>query len=198
MAVDQIISSSTDVVTVPGVARGIMLMPTFQRGYVSHVIDGFRFTLNVVSATMMPTKIFRYRVVPTKMQANASEPPTAIELKGFFDGVCSPADLEDFPEDWPLQNARPPWYRLDYIDLIVRSRTTCDQAYAAVLAEVQSLVDALDLLDKQEASPPIFIGTPYPAQTEPAHADRQRSYAQPDRDREQYDRLAGGQPNVPA
>ena len=103
----------------------------------AHTIDGFRFTLNVKSATQMPTKIFRYRLVPTKVQATASQPPTAIELMGAFDGVCSPADLEDFPEDWPAQNARPAWYRLDFIDLIVRSRSIADQAYAAILFEVE-------------------------------------------------------------
>jgi hypothetical protein len=46
----------------------------------------------------MPTKIVRYRLVPTKVQATGAQPPTAIELMGTFDGVCSPADLEDFPE----------------------------------------------------------------------------------------------------
>jgi hypothetical protein len=172
MAVDQIVSGTTDVIITPSVNRGITLVPTFQRGYVSHVIDGFRFTLNVASATLMPTKIFRYRLVPTKVQPNVSEPPTAIELKGFFDGVCSPADLEDFPEDWPIQNARPPWFRLDYVDLIVRSRTTCDQAYSLIISEVQSLVSALNLLDMQEAAPPVSIGEPYAAPVEAAHDAR--------------------------
>ena len=97
MAVDQIVSQSTDIVTVTaGTGRTITLTPTCQRGFVPNVIDGFRFTLNVKGATMMPTKIFRYRLVPTKVQASASQPPTAIKLMGAFDGVFSPADLEDF------------------------------------------------------------------------------------------------------
>ena len=126
MAVDQIVSQSADIVTVTaGTGRTITLQPTFQRGYVAHVIDGFSFTLNVTRATNMPTKIFRYRLVPTKVQATADKSPTAIELMGAFDGVCSPADLEDFPEDWPAQNARSAWHRLD---LIVRSRSIADQA----------------------------------------------------------------------
>jgi hypothetical protein len=158
------VEQSTDAVLVSaGTARGIMLQPTFQRGYVAQTIDGFRFTLTAPSAAMMPTKIFKYRLVPTRVQANASEPPTVIELKGAFDGVCSPADLEDFPEDWPAQNARPPWYRLDYVDLIVRSRTIADMAYRAILGDAKHLVQALDLLDIQEAAPPVFIGTPYVA-----------------------------------
>ena len=92
--------------------------------------------------------------MPFKVQATADKPPTAIELKGAFDGVCSPAALEDFPEDWPAQNARPAWYWLDFIDLIVRSRSIADQAYAAILFEVERLVDTLDTMDRQDAAAP--------------------------------------------
>jgi hypothetical protein len=158
MAVDQIITQSADTLTIAGGPRSITLTPTFQRGYVPNVIDGFRFTLNVAGAVQMPTKIFRYRLVPFKVQATASQPPTAIELKGAFDGVCSPADLEDFPEDWPAQNARPPWFRLDYVDLIVRSRSIADKAYSAIMYEVERLVDTLNTMDQQDVAPPITIG----------------------------------------
>jgi hypothetical protein len=37
--------------------------------------------------------------MPSKVHPTVSEPPSAVELLGAFDGVCSPADLEDFPED---------------------------------------------------------------------------------------------------
>jgi hypothetical protein len=46
--------------------RSVTLQPTFQRGYVPNVIDGFRFTLQVTGAVLMPTKIFRYRVGTTR------------------------------------------------------------------------------------------------------------------------------------
>jgi hypothetical protein len=156
MAVDQIVSQSTDVTVASG-PRSITLVPTFQRGYVPGAIDGFRFTLAVAGASQMPTKVFRYRLVPTRMAASVDQPPTAIELKGAFDGVCSPVDLEDFPEDWPAQNARPPWYRLDYVDSIVRSRSMADQAYEAILFEVERLVDTLDTMDRQDAAAPNFV-----------------------------------------
>ena len=97
MAVDQIVSSSTDVVTVlTNAGRGITLSPTFQRGFVPNMIDGFRFTLNVPGGDPDAEKISRYRLVPTKVQATADKPPTVIELKGAFDDVCSPAELESF------------------------------------------------------------------------------------------------------
>jgi hypothetical protein len=160
------VEHNTDVATVvAGTAHGIVLQPTFQRGYVPNVVDGFRFTLTVTSATLMPTRIFRYRLVPTKVQATADKPPTVVELKGAFDGVCSPSDLEDFPEDWPAQNARPPWYRLDYVDVILRSRSLADQAYQAILFEVRRLVETLDLMDQQDATGPVSIGAAYPAFT---------------------------------
>jgi hypothetical protein len=158
MAVDQVISQASDVLTIASGPRSIMYLPTFQRGYVPNVIDGFRFTLQITGASQMPTKIFRYRLVPTKIQASVSQPPVAIELKGTFDGVCSPADLEDFPEDWPAQNARPPWFRLDYIDLIVRSRAIADAAYQAILFEMDRLVDTLNTMDQQDAALPGVIG----------------------------------------
>jgi hypothetical protein len=158
MAVDQIVTHDTDVMTVAVGPRTITLVPTFQRAYVPNAVDGFRFTLAVTGAYLMPTKIFRYRLVPSKVQASVSQPPTAIELLGTFDGVCSPADLEDFPEDWPAQNARPPWYRLDTVDLIVRSRAIADMAYSAILAEVNHLVETLNLMDQQDAAAPITVG----------------------------------------
>jgi hypothetical protein len=158
MPLDQVVSQSADTFTIAGGPRSITLVPTFQQGYVPNVIDGFRFTLRVTGAAQMPTKIFRYRLVPTKVQASITTPPTAIELMGAFDGVCSPADLEDFPEDWPAQNARPPWYRLDYVDLIVRSRAISNAAYSAIMFEIERLVDTLNTMDRQVAAPPITIG----------------------------------------
>jgi hypothetical protein len=56
MATDEIVSHSFDITTVVATVRGIVLAPTFQRGFVPNVIDGFRFTLNVTSANMVPTK----------------------------------------------------------------------------------------------------------------------------------------------
>jgi hypothetical protein len=158
MSVGMTIDHTADTVTVAVGPRTITLVPTFQRAYVPNVVDGFRFTLAVTGAYLMPTKVFRYRLVPSKVQATVDQPPTAIELLGAFDGVCSPADLEDFPEDWPAQNARPPWYRLDTVDLIVRSRAIADMAYSAIVAELNHLVETLNLMDQQDAAAPITIG----------------------------------------
>ena len=57
MALDQVVSQTADTMTVGGRPRSITLVPTFQRGYVPNVIDGFRFTLVVTGASQMPTKI---------------------------------------------------------------------------------------------------------------------------------------------
>jgi hypothetical protein len=160
MATTQSLDQSADTLIVGTGIRQITLVPTFQQGYVPNVIDGFRFTLVVTGAVQMPTKIFRYRLVPTRVQAGTvDQPPVAIEYMGAFDGVCSPADLEDFPEDWPVQNARPPWYRLDYVDLIVRSRSIANDAYNAILYEVNQLVETLNVMDQQNTAPPITIGS---------------------------------------
>jgi hypothetical protein len=142
--------------------RRIVLVPTFQRGYVPNVVDGFRFTVTATSANLMPTKIFRYRVIPVQLRANPAGPPVEIDHRGSYDGVCSPADLEDFPEDWPAADARPPWFRKDLVDVIVRSRAIADEAYEILLEEVRILVATLDLMDDQEAAAQVVIGAPLP------------------------------------
>jgi hypothetical protein len=57
MALNQVVTHYADSFTVGTNARAITLLPTFQRGYVPNVIDGFRFTLRVTLAIRMPTKI---------------------------------------------------------------------------------------------------------------------------------------------
>ena len=59
MALDQVVSQTADTLTVAGAPRSITLVPTFQRGCVPNVIEGFRFTLIVMRASQMPTKIRR-------------------------------------------------------------------------------------------------------------------------------------------
>jgi hypothetical protein len=59
MALDQVVSQTADTLTVAGAPRSITLVPTFQRGCVPNVIDGFRFPLVVTGASQMPTKLLR-------------------------------------------------------------------------------------------------------------------------------------------
>ena len=107
--------------------------------YVAGTIQGTRIRVTATRACKMPTKIFRYREVPRN--------PNDATKVGAFDGVCSPSDIEDMPEDAPTPNADPSWFRLDYVDLVLRSRAEVDDLWKSLHEEVTELKTTLDLLD---------------------------------------------------
>lgn len=80
-------------------------------------------------------KLFRYRMVPLD--------PSGSSLIGQFDGICSPDDLENIPEDEATAGAKPAWFRMDYVDLIVRCPMTADELWGAILSDITILKDSL-------------------------------------------------------
>jgi hypothetical protein len=119
--------------------------------YVAGTIQGTRIKITAAAACGdMPTKIFRYREVPLN--------PNESTKVGAFDGVCSPADLEDMPEDTPTVNSDPSWFRLDYVDLVLRSRAEVEDLWASLYEEVGELKVTLDLLDTFETGSEFWIG----------------------------------------
>lgn len=130
--------------------RGVLLLPAFQKHYVPNQIDGFRMTITASQPRDMPSKIFRYREIPI-------QPGQAARL-GHFAGVCSPADLEEYPEDAPHTNADPPMYRLAAVDMVFRSRAEAEAAWADIQSEVEILVATLNTMDVLEAAAPVWVG----------------------------------------
>lgn len=114
--------------------------------------DGIRVRITATDAALMPDKIFAYLLLPLK--------PAANERVGAFDHVCSPTDIEEYPEDAPVPNARPEWYRLNYVDVIVRSRSEVHDFIKNVVEDVQRLKDTLDLMDDLMPGGEAWIGTP--------------------------------------
>lgn len=110
--------------------------------YIANKIDGIRIRIEATNAANMPAKIFAYQLLPMK--------PSTGEQVGAFDHICSPIDLEEYPEDSPIENVRPGWYRLDYIDVLVRSRHEADNFLAVVRADVRSLIGTLNIMDEIE------------------------------------------------
>lgn len=120
--------------------------------YNFHATDGIRVRITASNAALMPDKIFAYLLLPLK--------PGESERVGAFDHVCSPTDLEEYPEDDPLPNMRPEWFRLSYVDVLLRSRAEVKDFIKEVAEDVQRLKTTLDLADTLLPGGTVWIGTP--------------------------------------
>jgi len=112
-------------------------------GHVDGTIQGTRLVVTVTSASELSEKIFVYKEVPL----NPNDSTTIAQ----FDHVASPADLEDFPEDAPIAGSDPSWFRLNKVDVVVRSRAIADELWDAILQDVTDLKTTLDRLDTFES-----------------------------------------------
>lgn len=114
--------------------------------------DGIRVRITATDGVQMPNKIFAYQMLPLR--------PGAQERVGAFDHVCSPTDLEEYPEDDPLPNYRPAWFRLNYVDVLLRSRAEVKAFIEDVIEDVQRLKTTLDVTDTLLPGGETWIGTP--------------------------------------
>jgi hypothetical protein len=131
--------------------RRIKLSWQTSRYYASDT-DGIRVRIEASAANLMPDKIFAYLLLPVK--------PGADNRAGMFDHVCSPSDLEEYPEDAPVAGSRPAWFRLNYVDVLLRSREEVEDFVAAVQQDVTALKIALDRVETLEPGTEIWIGSP--------------------------------------
>jgi len=132
--------------------HGIRLKKFVQEKYVINNVDGYRMKIVAYDANNMSNHIFRYIRGPFSQTTNS-----------YFeelDGVCSPADLEEFPIDTPLANANPAWFRKDYVDLVFRSQTTAEEAWNRIVSDVNILVSSLDKMDVISQEKIVEIGDP--------------------------------------
>lgn len=118
--------------------------------YFFHGTDGIRVRITADQAVDMPTKIFAYMMSPMK--------PGTGEKVGNFDHVCSPVDLEEYPEDEPIPGLRPEWFRLNYVDILVRSRAEAHAFIKDVIEDVQRLKTTLNLTDTLVPGGEIWLG----------------------------------------
>lgn len=129
--------------------RRIHLTWTISR-YNYHATDGIRVRIEANSAQNMPNKVFAYLMQPLI--------PGEESRVGSFDHVCSPTDLEEYPEDAPIPLQRPEWFRLNYVDVVLRSRTEVHAFIRDVADDVYRLKSALDLMDHMLPGGEIWIG----------------------------------------
>lgn len=133
----------------PDTGRRIHLVWTVSR-YNYNGTDGIRVKIEADAAEDMPRKIFAYLMLPMK--------PGADEREGAFDHICSPTDLEEYPEDSPIPDHRPEFFRLDYVDVVLRSRTEVHAFIRDVAEDVYRLKRTLDLMDHMLPGGEIWIG----------------------------------------
>lgn len=118
--------------------------------YNYHQTDGIRVRIEATDANVMSDKVFAYLMLPLKPGEN--------ERVGAFDHVCSPTDLEEYPEDEPITNNRPAWFRLNYVDVVLRSRTEVYAFIRDVAADVYNLRETLEIMDRISPAGEIWFG----------------------------------------
>ena len=118
--------------------------------YYYHGVDGVRVRIEASAAEGMTDKVFAYVLLPMK--------PGAGEREGAFSHVCSPTDLAEYPEDEPITGHRPEWFRLNYIDVHLRSRYEAKRLIQDVTEDVQRLKSTLDLMDTLLPGGTVWIG----------------------------------------
>lgn len=101
--------------------------------------DAIRIRIEVTCAEGMSEKIFAYRMLPKNPQTGSK--------RGYFSHICSPADLEDFPESAPIPTHVPPWFRLSYVDVLVRSETESAAFLNDVRSDIRRLIASLETID---------------------------------------------------
>jgi hypothetical protein len=130
-------------------ARNVHLTWSVSR-YFMNSIDGIRVRIEADDSNLMPTKIFAYQLMPVR--------PGELEGVGAFDHVCSSVDLEEYPEDAPLVNSRPQWFRMDYVDVLLRSREEVREFIKSVVEDVQILKNTLDVTEDIVSAGDLWIG----------------------------------------
>lgn len=139
----------------PAPSNGRRVKLTWQVSrYNYETTDGIRVRITAANAAQMPSKIFAYQMLPLK--------PGEDDRVGAFDHVCSPTDLEEYPEDDPILNARPAWFRLDYVDVLLRSRAEVKAFIESVIDDVQRLKHTLDIADSLLPGGETWVGSPPP------------------------------------
>ena len=130
-------------------ARGIQIVIK-QSHYVLGRHDGIRVRMEAIDACEMDAEIFAYRMLPVN--------PATSETAGHFSHVCSPVDMEEYPKDAPRTGDEPRWFRLAYVDVLLRSTAEVDNFIAAVQSDVNRLLTTLNLMDTLQPQASVTFG----------------------------------------
>lgn len=120
--------------------------------------DGVRVRIEVTCTTGITPNIFAYRMLPVSPDG---------DVAGHYSHVCSPVDLEEYPAIGPRPQDSPQWFRLAYIDVVIRSLTEMHNFIAAVQSDVSRLRATLEQMDQLRFMEEITIGEPCVAPSGP-------------------------------
>lgn len=131
-------------------SRQITIQPYFQADSIE-ANNGMRLRAVITDVVgFSDTKLFRY------LQRPWSAGDTESVLT--FDGVCSPADLAEYRPDTPDPTRLPAFCRLDYVDLLFRSRAEALETWRVMQEELNTLLAALAAGDTLDAATTLVLG----------------------------------------
>jgi len=88
-----------------------------------------------------------------------STAPGSPQQVGVFDHICTPTDLAEFPIGAPREDTVPPWFRMDVVDLVFRSRIEVLEFWDDVQDRVKLLVDACESQDRLDHAESVVISS---------------------------------------
>jgi len=83
--------------------------------------------------------------------------PGSTDQYASFQKICTPTDLQQFPVDQPFPDADPAWFRMSSVTLDFRSRNEALACQQLILAQVQQLLNSLDMMDQLSDEAPIVL-----------------------------------------
>lgn len=101
--------------------------------------DAVRVRFDVLNACNMPAEVFAYRMLPVD--------PSNGQSAATYDHTCSPVDLVEYPANEPVPGESPEWFRLSYVDVLVRSTAEAVAFVNRVRRDLSSLKASLDRTD---------------------------------------------------
>lgn len=118
--------------------------------YNAYDVAAYRIQVNVSGSSEIPAEIFLYQKEP-------DEDPLQ-PLKDSFLGVCSVADLEQFPVGAPA--GVPPFYRLSWVDVVEDRLQKIDEIWKSLASAVRELCIRLGEMEVIESVSvvPIYSG----------------------------------------
>lgn len=97
-----------------------------------------------------PTDVFIWHQLPVN--------PFTEEADERCIAVCSPADIAEYPVGAPDPDATYPFFRRDYLEFDLRSRSLVNSVWTAVMQAVDQLLNGLELLEELEVQQEVWIG----------------------------------------
>jgi hypothetical protein len=150
--------------------RGVRIWQQMQNHWADGVVDAFRFTMVVTDGNLMPNEVFRYEPLPPGFKCDQPLPvvvgpqgPQADGTCAVFTGVCSPVDIADLPVGGPAPGANPPYFRLNFVDLLFRTRKEAEDISKEIMEDVARLIRSLNANEVLGPPASFWVGGVLPA-----------------------------------